>query len=122
MAKEPKIKPIKPLVLDINLESHGTFSALFRRFGFGSEELSVDMLRQLLSHERARMIHVIRTQKPGSIYFLAKALGRDFKAVKKDILLLKKFNVVDLEEAKYKGRKKLKPVLKITGLQVNLNF
>jgi len=119
MAKEP---PKKPLSVDIDLESHGAFSTLFRRFGFGSEELSVDMLRQLLSHERARMIHVIRTQKPGSIYFLAKVLGRDFKAVKKDILLLKKFNVIDLEEAKYKGRKKLKPVLKITGLQVNLNF
>jgi len=119
MAKEPKIKP---LVVNIDLETHGAFSALFRRFGFGSEDLSVDMMRQLLSHERARMIQVIRTQKPGSIYLLAKHLGRDFKAVKKDVLLLKKFNVLDLQEAKYKARKMLKPVLKITGLQVNLTF
>jgi len=122
MAKEKEKKPEKKIIsADIYLESPGTFSTIFRKMGFGYG-LSVDMLRQLLSHQRARMLHIIRTQKPGSIYLLAKALGRDFKAVKKDVQLLKKFYVIDLVEEKYKGRKKLKPVLKATGLQVNLTF
>lgn len=107
--------------VDIDLEKHGAFSALFRKVGLVSEEPSVDMLRQLMSNERARMINAISSQKPGSIYSLAKFLGRDFKAVKQDIKLLQKFGIIELEEAKG-NRKALKPVLKLSGLHINLNF
>jgi predicted transcriptional regulator len=108
--------------VDINLEKHGAFSVLFRKVGLVSEEPSVDMLRQIFSNERARMINTINSQKPGSIYSLAKFLGRDFKAVKQDIKLLERFGIIELEEVKGKARRTLKPVLKLKGLQINLTF
>jgi predicted transcriptional regulator len=108
--------------IDIYLEKHGAFSTIFRKVGLVSEEPPIAMLRQLMSNERARMIHAIEREKPKSIYSLAKYLGRDFKAVKTDITLLKRFGIIDLEEVKEKGRKSLKPVLKLTDLQINLHF
>ena len=38
----------------------------------------ISALRQLLSNEKARILDVIKTKKPVSIYALAKILGRDF--------------------------------------------
>jgi len=108
--------------VDISLERQGTFSVIFRKVGLVSEEPTIDMLRQLLSNERIRMIHVINSEKPKSMYNLAKQLGRDFKAVKNDLLLLKRFGVIDLEKVKEKGREKLKPVLELKGIQINLSF
>lgn len=77
-------------------------------------------LRQLLSNEKARILHIIKTQKPNSIYELAKILNRGFKAVNDDIRLLEKYGFVELAHERIGSRTRYRPVL-ITDL-VTINF
>jgi predicted transcriptional regulator len=77
--------------------------------------------RQLLSNEKARMLFIISTKSPGSIYGLAKLLGRDFKSVRQDVKLLEKFGIIRLiGEGKF--RKKLKPEVVLDELHVTFRF
>ena len=80
------------------IDEGGRFNAIFRKItgekDYDFEGLS--MLRKLLSNEKARLMHVIKTKKPESIYDLAKILGRDFKSVSDDVKLLEKIGFLDL--------------------------
>jgi predicted transcriptional regulator len=99
----------------------GTFAFLFRRTGdYDFSELS--QLRQVLSNERAKILNIIKTKKPESIYSLTKISGRDFKSVKNDLSILEKFGIISLEKGEKGRRKKLKPVLEVDKLQINFDF
>jgi len=119
-------KKLKTKVIDIEI-AHSGFD-LFRRFGerfFGKtgekgfDEISA--VRSLLNNEKARILHVIKNQKPISVYSLARILGRDFQSVRKDIGLLEKLGFVYLEKQKGK-RKSLKPVLNFDKFRINISF
>ena len=131
MAKQPiqtpknQRKEKRSGVKNISLElKRSAFAALFHMFS--QEELfeEVSTVRALLSNERARIIHTIKTSSPGSLYGLAKLLGRDFKSVRKDISILEHFGIVGLVKTSKKGQKRqsLKPVLKLDTLQLNIKF
>jgi predicted transcriptional regulator len=77
-------------------------------------------LRQLLSNEKARILHVIKTEKPKSIYELAKKLERGFKSVNDDIKLLERFGFVDLIEEKTKNRIRHKPEIVVDTITIHL--
>jgi predicted transcriptional regulator len=110
----------KTETIDIEIGREGFF--LFSRFGFGSNEMEkLSQIRTLLNAEKARILHVIKTSKPSSVYKLARILGRDFQSVRKDVMLLENLGMLDLEKQKGK-RKSFKPVLKIDKLQINLAF
>lgn len=84
MAKEKtKIKEISII------QSKGAFS-IFKPGASKNYNLEdVSSLRQIFSNEKARILNVIKTQNPSSIYELAKFLGRNFKSVNDDVRLLK---------------------------------
>ena len=105
-------------------ESKGAFS-IFRKPAISKEEYDfseLSSLRQLLSNEKARLLHVIKTASPGSIYELARKLGRTFKSVSDDIKLLEKFGFIELVEEKTKNRRRLKPVLKEELVTIQLKI
>ena len=77
-------------------------------------------LRQLLSHEKIRLLKTIKIQKPESIYKLAKILGRGFKSVNDDIKLLARLGFIPLTKAKTKNRRRYKPEIVIDTLTINL--
>jgi predicted transcriptional regulator len=79
-------------------------------------------LRSLLSNEKARILYVIKTEKPGSIYALAKLLKRNFKIVREDLKILEKFGLIKLVHVKEKEREKLKPVLQLEKLHLIINI
>ena len=118
MAQKTPRSAVKSVSLELE---RSAFSALFHLFS--KEELfgEVSQVRSLLSNERARIIHAIKEHKPASVYALAKRLGRDFKAVRKDIALLEHFGIVRLER-KGKNRPSLRPVLALDHLQINIKF
>ena len=100
-------------------ETKGAFSI----FGKGKKDYDssgVVALRQLLSKEKARILHVIKTEKPISVYDLAKKLGRGFKSVNDDIKLLERFGVVDLIEEKTKNRRRYRPEIVVDVITINL--
>jgi len=105
-------------------QSKGAFSilkkGLFLKQDYDFEGLST--LRRLLSNERARLLNVLKTQKPSSIYNLAKKLGRNFKTVNDDLKLLERFGFIQLVEEKTKNRIRHKPELIIDSLTINLKI
>lgn len=79
-------------------------------------------LRQILSNEKARILHTIKTQKPKSIYELSKNLGRSFKAVSEDVNILKKFGFIDLIEEKTKKRIRHRPEIIVDTITIHLKI
>lgn len=107
------------------VEEKGTFSTLFKRLYGESDEYSFEGLsavRHLLSNEKARLLHIIKTRAPTSIYGLAKLLGRDFKAVNEDVKTLERFGFIDLIEEKSGKRARLKPVIVIDTLRIEIKL
>lgn len=105
--------------------NEGAFSTFFRKF-YGEEKEydfeGLETLRKLLSNEKARILHTIKTKKPSSIYELAKILKRDFKSVSEDIKLLDKFGFIDLVSEKSGKRERLRPVLVVDSMYINLKI
>ena len=104
------------------IESHGAFS-IFRKQKITKESYDfsgISALRQLLSNEKARILHVIKVEKPGSIYELAKKLGRGFKSVNDDIKLLERFGFVELIEEKTKNRIRHRPEVIVDNVVINI--
>jgi len=105
-------------------ESKGTFS-IFKKTKSSKKDYDfsgVLALRQLLSNEKARILHTIKNQKPISIYDLAKKLNRGFKSVNDDIKLLERFGFIDLIEEKTKNRIRHRPVIAVDTITINLRI
>ena len=103
--------------------SKGAFS-IFKK---GSSKEDYDFsgilaLRQLLSNEKARILHVIKTQKPKSIYELAKKLNRGFKTVNDDVKLLERFGFIELIEEKTKNRIRHRPAIMVDTISINVKI
>ena len=103
-----------------------SFSSLFKRFsGKKVEEFDFSdlaELRQLLSNERAKILYVIKTKNPDSIYHLSKLVKREFKSVLKDVRILEKFGFLSLVNEKKGNRRKLKPKVEIDELKIIVGF
>ncbi|MAH43593.1 hypothetical protein CL614_07810 [archaeon] len=76
------------------------------------------LLRKLLSNEKSRILHILKSKKPKSIYGLAKLLGRDFKSVREDVKLLERFGFLEFHLTKTGKREALTPVLSVD--EINL--
>lgn len=103
-------------------EAHGVFS-IFRKQGAAKEGYDFSgmlALRQLLSNEKARILNVIKTQNPQSIYDLAKKLNRGFKAVNDDLKLLKRFGFIELIAEKTKNRIRHKPMIIVDTVTIHI--
>jgi len=103
-------------------QSKGTFS-LFKKSGTSKKDYDFEglsVLRQLLSNEKARLLHVIKTQSPGSIYDLAKKLGRTFKSVNDDVKFLERLGFIEILEEKTKNRIRHRPIVDIDTMTIHV--
>ncbi|MFH1326736.1 MAG: hypothetical protein ABIH59_01250 [archaeon] len=103
-------------------ESKGAFS-LFTAPKTSKQEYDFEgllALRQLLSNEKARVLHVIKHAKPKSIYELAKKLGRNFKSVNDDLKLLERFGFIDFVEEKTKNRIRHRPEIVVDTITIHI--
>ena len=82
----------------------------------------VASLRKLISNEKARLLHIIKSEKPGSIYQLARMLNRDFKGVYDDLKFLERFGLIEFISEKYKGRIRHRPEVVIDVLNFHLKI
>ncbi|PIN90784.1 hypothetical protein COU60_00370 [Candidatus Pacearchaeota archaeon CG10_big_fil_rev_8_21_14_0_10_34_76] len=107
------------------VDKQGTFSALFKKFPGNKKDYDFEglsALRGLLSNEKARMMHTIKTKSPKSVYALAKMLGRDFKSVSDDIKLMEKFGFIDLIAEKTGKRERLRPRIILDSINIELKL
>lgn len=110
---------------DISITASGGAFSILKKFTGSKPEYDfsgIQALRHLLSNERARILNVIKNKKPGSIYHLAKLLKRDFKSVRDDVKLLERFGFIELISEKSGKREKLKPVLVVDSIKINIAF
>ena len=69
---------------------------------------SIEAARNLLTPNRLALLRAIRAQRPGSIYELAKLVGRDLKNVQDDLRLLTRYGLVRMTRARSVGRRKVR--------------
>ena len=69
---------------------------------------SLDQLRKFLTPKRIELLRIIRHKKPGSMYELAKLVGRTPENVNTDVKFLKHLGFVETTRVK-EVRKKLVP-------------
>jgi len=114
-------KNIKSRTITI-AEKEGTFSTIFHKIKASKKDSGISSLRQLLSNEKARLLHVCKTKQPESIYELAKLLSRDFKAVRHDIRILEQFGFIELISSIKHNRERLKPVVDAEQVIITINL
>jgi predicted transcriptional regulator len=112
----------KTRVREITLvEESGAFNVLFKKLSKSQTEYdfnSLSAVRKILSNEKARLLHTIKTKKPKSIYDLAKMLKRDFKSVSEDIKLLRRFGFIEMISEHTGKRERLKPTLAVDSMHL----
>jgi predicted transcriptional regulator len=121
--KKMTAKHIKERTIVIE-EREGAFTTIFNRFRSEKkhEQSEIGVLRSILTTEKSRLLHMLKTKQPNSIYELAKLLGRDFKSVRQDITLLEKLGFIEMIPI-YKGkREKLKPILVVDVLKIRIEL
>ena len=121
MAKKKLISKTREITIT---QSKGTFSILKKQ---GTSKKDYDfsgllVLRQLLSNEKARILHTIKTENPTSIYDLAKKLDRGFKSVSDDLKLLERFGFIELIQEKTKNRIRHKPTIVVDSITINIKL
>jgi predicted transcriptional regulator len=105
-------------------ESKGAFS-LFKKQSKGKDAYDfsgISALRQLLNNEKARLLSVIKAEKPSSIYDLAKKLNRSFKSVHDDVKLLERFGFLNITEEKVKNRIRHKPHIISDSITIHIKL
>lgn len=113
-------KRIKTKTINLN-QNKGIFSSIFNKIK-GNKQSDVVRLRQVLSNEKARILYIIKTEHPDSIYRLSKILKRDFKAVRSDVKLLEHFGFIELVSSFKNGRERLRPVVDIDRVVITINL
>lgn len=119
MAQKTKIREVNIV------EEGGAFSAFFKKFtgeGGNYDFNGLSTLRSLLSNEKARILHTIKTKKPASIYALARLIERDFKSVSEDIKVLERFGFIDMISEKTGKRERLRPVIVVDKLIIHISI
>jgi predicted transcriptional regulator len=55
-------------------------------------------MRRALTEKRLELLHIVKKQKPSSVYELSKMLHRDLKNVLQDVEYLRELGVLEVEE------------------------
>jgi predicted transcriptional regulator len=69
---------------------------------------SIEAARRLLTPNRLGLLRAVRTKQPGSIYQLARMLGRDLKNVQQDLRILEQYGLVQMTEGRSAGKRRVK--------------
>jgi len=118
MASKTKVREI-----DI-VDKGGAFNAFFSKLA-GERDYDfegISLLRKLLSNQRAKLLHTIKTKNPKSLYELAKLLNRDFKSVSEDIKLLERFGFIKMVAEKTGNRERLRPIILVDSITINVKI
>lgn len=107
----------KTRYLDINVDERGFVSKILLK-KHEQDFSDIILLRKVLSNEKARVLHLLKTTEITSMYDLAKRLGRDFKSVYEDLKILERFGFIEFHSEKKGKRESLKPVLIVDELRL----
>ena len=69
---------------------------------------SIEAARNLLTPHRLALLRAVRSERPGSIYALAKIVGRDLKNVQDDLQLLVRYGLVRMAHGTRAGKRRVR--------------
>ena len=69
---------------------------------------SIEAARTLLTPSRLVLLRAVRSNRPGSIYELAKLVNRDLKNVQDDLRLLARYGLVRMANGKGSGKRRVR--------------
>lgn len=61
---------------------------------------SLEVARKILTPQRLKMLGIIKRNKPASLYALAKLMGKDFRAIHRDVGIMSNFGLIQKESKK----------------------
>ena len=115
----------KTKIRDIAILAEKDTFSIFKKSKGSKDEFDfkdIASLRHLLSNEKARLLNIIKTQSPESIYDLAKKAERSFKSVFQDVKLLERFGFLEMTLEKKNNRKRLKPAIVADTVIINIKL
>jgi len=84
---------------------------------------SIEAARKLLTPNRLSLLRAIRTERPGSMYALARRVGRDLKNVQQDLRLLESYGLVRMVRSRPgKGRRTKAPQALFREIALKIAF
>jgi predicted transcriptional regulator len=81
----------------------------------------LELLRNILTREKARILATIKAQNPKSIYQLSTLLKRDQKSVRRDLKILERFGFVDFEAKRVGKKTSHKPFLIVNKMILEIS-
>jgi predicted transcriptional regulator len=69
---------------------------------------SIEAARNLLTPHRLALLRTVRSSRPGSIYALAKMVGRDLKNVQNDLRLLEAYGLIRMTDGTRSGKRRVR--------------
>jgi len=69
---------------------------------------SIEAARNLLTPNRLALLRAVRSQRPGSIYELAKIVDRDLKNVQDDLRLLETYGLIRMADSTRSGKRRVR--------------
>ena len=82
----------------------------------------LQMLRNVLTNEKGRILHMLKFKEPESIYQLAKMLKRDLKSVRTDMKVLERLGFIEYHSHKRGKRTAYKPILTVEKMEFILHI
>ena len=110
--REIKVLPWDEALKEMDKEADHVFKELEAgkkniKPSIGTYFHNVDLMRKTLTPERLKILHLVRTKNPKTVYGLAKLAGRSYPNVLADVKELESERMLDLEKksGKRNGRK-----------------
>jgi len=79
---------------------------------------SLEAARKLLTPERLKMLGVIKREKPASLYALAKIMGKDFRAIHRDVGIMSDAGLI--QKKTYRQGKRERTGLGVRAKEITL--
>lgn len=83
---------------------------------------SLEAARRILTPERLRMLGIIKREKPASLYALAKIMGKNFRAIYRDVGILSEVGLIQKEEYSEGRREKTRVGVRAKEIVLSLSI
>ena len=111
----------KTRYFDVNVTDAGFVSKLRgekEKYDFSD----LKILRNVLTNEKARILHTLKKEKPESIYQLAKILKKDLKSIRTDLKVLEKLGFIEFVSKRKGKRIAYMPILVVDRMEFILRI
>ncbi len=83
---------------------------------------SLEAARRLLTPQRLRMLGIIKREKPSSLYELAKRMGKDFRAIYRDVGILSEAGLIQREDYHEGNREKTRVGVRAKEIHLSVSI